>query len=69
MIWFLVHPLPTPSPVSKLDRRNTGRLRKRDNLLTGEGGKGMGEESNQMTARKPEPLYYSVLSEVDAPPF
>jgi hypothetical protein len=24
-----------PSPVSKLDRRHTGRPRKRDNLLTG----------------------------------
>jgi hypothetical protein len=35
-------PVPTPStsPVSKLDRRQTGRLRKRDNLLTGEGGEG-----------------------------
>jgi hypothetical protein len=26
-----------PSPVSKLDRRHTGRLRKRENFLTGEG--------------------------------
>jgi hypothetical protein len=25
-----------PSPVSKLDQRHTGSLRKRDNLLTGE---------------------------------
>ncbi len=31
MIWLL------PSP---LDRRDTGRVRKRDNLLTGEGGRG-----------------------------
>jgi hypothetical protein len=30
-------PLPTPSTVSKLDRRHTGRLRKRDNLLAREG--------------------------------
>ncbi len=37
MIWLLPHPL--PSPVSKLDRRHTGRLRKRDNLLTEEGGR------------------------------
>jgi hypothetical protein len=36
MIWLLAHPL--PPPVSKLDRRQTGRLRKRNNLLTGEGG-------------------------------
>jgi hypothetical protein len=41
-------------PVSKLDCRHTGRLRKRDKLLTGEGGgKGVGEESNHTTARKP----------------
>jgi hypothetical protein len=30
--WFLHRPLPS-SPVSYLDRRHTGRLRKRDNLL------------------------------------
>jgi hypothetical protein len=40
MIWLLSHPFPPPSPVSKLDRRHTGRLRKRDKLLTGEGGRG-----------------------------
>jgi hypothetical protein len=36
MIKLHAHP-PPPSPVSKLDRRHTERLRKRDNLLTGEG--------------------------------
>jgi hypothetical protein len=41
MIWLLPYPLP-PSPVSKL---GTGWLRKRDNLLTGEGGKGGGKKS------------------------
>jgi hypothetical protein len=35
MIWLLLHPY--PSPISKLDRRYTGRLGKRHNLLTGEG--------------------------------
>ncbi len=40
-------PPPPPScPVSKLDRRHTGKLKKRDNLLTGEGGEGVGEEPN-----------------------
>jgi hypothetical protein len=35
MIWL------PPPPISKLDRRHTGRLRKRDNLLTwGGGGRG-----------------------------
>ncbi len=41
---------PPPSPVSKLDRRNTGRLRKKDKLLTGEGG--VGEEPNHHTRRE-----------------
>ncbi len=34
--------LSTPSPVSKLDQRHTGRLRRRDNSLTWEGGGGWG---------------------------
>ncbi len=37
MIWLLAQPLPSTSPVSKLDRRHTGRLRNRDKLLVGEG--------------------------------
>ncbi len=45
---------PTPlSPVCKLDQRHSGRLRKRDNLLT---GVGVWEEMNQTTAREPGPL-------------
>jgi hypothetical protein len=40
MIWLLSRP--PPSPVSKLDRRHTGRLRKRDNLLLREGWRGWG---------------------------
>jgi hypothetical protein len=48
-------PPSSPSPVSKLDRRHTGKLRKRDSLLT-EGGKGVGEEPNHTNARKPGPL-------------
>jgi len=52
MIWLLAHPIP-PSPVSKLNRRYTGRLRKRDNLLMGEGVRGgVGEEPNFTTAEK-----------------
>ncbi len=45
VVWFASSPTPSsppPSPVRKLDWRNTGRLRKRDNLLTGEGKKGWG---------------------------
>ncbi len=37
MIWLFGHPL-SPSLVSKLGRRHTGRLRKRDNLADGRGG-------------------------------
>ncbi len=47
MIWLLPLPFPPTSPVIKLDRRHTGRLNKRDNLLTGErrGGGWRGAES------------------------
>ncbi len=45
MIWILP---------STLDQRDTGRVKKRDNLLTGEGGRGSGP--NHMTVRKPGPL-------------
>ncbi len=48
------HP-PLPSPVSKIDRRHTERLRKRDSLPM-ERGKGVGEELNITMARKPGPL-------------
>jgi hypothetical protein len=34
-----LHAHPTPSPVSKLDQRHTGILRKRGNMLMGEGGR------------------------------
>ncbi len=47
VVWFCSS---TPSTVRKLDRRNAGRERKRDNLLRGVGGRG--EEPNHKTARK-----------------
>jgi hypothetical protein len=53
---LLAQPLPTRSPVSKLDRRHIGRLRKRDNLLTEKRGRGVREEPKHTTARKPGPL-------------
>jgi hypothetical protein len=34
----LLLPQPLPPPVSKFDRRQTGRRKKRDNLLTGGAG-------------------------------
>jgi hypothetical protein len=37
-------------------RRHIGRQRKKDNLMSGEGGKRVGEEPNQTTSRKPGPL-------------
>ncbi len=46
-------------PVSKLDRRRTGRVRKRNNLLTGEGGGEWREGAKSLTtARKPGPLLF-----------
>ncbi len=46
VVWFGSYPTPLtpPPPVSKLHRRHTGRLRKRDNLLTGDG---LGEGPNR----------------------
>jgi hypothetical protein len=44
---------PPPSPVSKLDWRHTGRLRKRDNTLLPGEGEGAGKEMNHSAARKP----------------
>jgi hypothetical protein len=56
MIWLLAH----PSPVSKVHRRPTRRLSKRDNLLKGEGrGEGMGEEQKyNYTALKESLVLY-----------
>ncbi len=62
VVWFGSSPttLCSSSPDSKLDRRHTGRLRKRDNLLL---GRGVGEEPNHKTARNPGPsLNNSLLS-------
>jgi hypothetical protein len=39
-------PRPPPSPFSKRDRRHTGRLRKKDNLLTGDGVRGWAKNQN-----------------------
>jgi hypothetical protein len=49
---FFVYLLPhaSQSSVSKLDMRHKERLRKRDNLRTGEAGS---KELNHTTARKP----------------
>jgi len=38
LIRFLSSLTPSPTSVSKLDQRHTKRLRKRDKLVTGEGG-------------------------------
>jgi hypothetical protein len=57
-------PLPPPSTVSKLDRK----MRKRDNLLTGEGGEGAGVEPNHMTTRKLGPLWGRVSDPTDPDP-
>ncbi len=53
MIWLLAYP--PPSPVSKLDPRHTGRLRKRNNLLKGEDGRGC---ARSQIIRRLESLVY-----------
>ncbi len=62
MIWLLPNPLPYPSPVSKLDRRrHAGRLRKRDNLLRGDGGGG-GVGRSQILRRRRNLFFYKSLN-------
>jgi hypothetical protein len=69
---FLARPLPL-SPVSKLDRRHTGRLRKRVSLLTGEGEKGMSVEptiARNLTCYKPfNTLCHTPYRDTDYVPF
>jgi len=52
-------PPPPHSPISKLDRRHTGRLRKRDNLLSEEGG---GEARSYDGEKAWYSINYSILS-------
>ncbi len=52
----MIRPLPHFSTIHKLDRRHTGRLRKRDNLLDVRGGQGVAKEPNHATGRKTGPL-------------
>jgi hypothetical protein len=63
MIWLLAHHLHF-FPVRNLDRRHTGRMRKRDNFLTGEGGRGGGEEPTESYDRKKpwSSINHSILS-------
>ncbi len=56
VVWFGSSSTPShPSPFDKLDRRLTGRLRKRDNLMMGD-GEWEWARPNHTTARKPGPL-------------
>jgi hypothetical protein len=55
--YYLAPPPPSPpltpsESVSKLDRRHTRRLRKRNNLLTGEKGEGGGEGAKSYESKK-----------------
>jgi hypothetical protein len=50
------HPPPPTSPVSKLDGRYTGRLRKEDNLMTGKRGRGCGR--SQIVRRRESLVLY-----------
>jgi hypothetical protein len=60
---------PTPSPVIKLDRQHTGRMRKRDNLLKKEGVRG-GEGAKSYDSEKAwSSINHSILSAVHYPVF
>ncbi len=67
MIWLAPWPSLPISPVSKLDRRHTWRIRKRDNLVR---GGGMGWERSQIIQRRESlVLYkYSILSALASMP-
>jgi hypothetical protein len=53
---------PPPSTVSKVNRRHTGRLTKRDNLLTGVGGGGGGGRSQVTPPQERLVLYKSLYT-------
>jgi hypothetical protein len=53
----------SPLPVIKLDRRYTGRARKRDKLLTGERGEGGGRGAESYDRKKARSsIKHSILS-------
>ncbi len=57
-------PILPPHP-SKIDRRHTGRLRKRDNLLTGEGGGGGGGAKSYDSMKAWSSINHSKLSDAN----
>jgi hypothetical protein len=62
MIWLL----PTPSPVSKLDRRHTDKLGKRDNLPAVEGAGGGGGGARSYDGEKASSfINHSILSDLE----
>jgi hypothetical protein len=66
MIWLLPHPAPSLllSPVSKPDRRHTGRLIYiyTDNLLTGEGEEGGAGAKSYDSKKAWSSINHSILS-------
>ncbi len=64
MIWLLPHPLPPTFPVSKLDLRHTGRLKKRNNLWTVEGGMSGGGAKSYDDEKALSSLNHSILSDL-----
>ncbi len=59
MIRLLPHPFPT---ISDIDRRHTGRMRKRDNLLTEKGGGGGGGAKSCDGEKAWTSINHSILS-------
>ncbi len=64
VLYDLAPPLTSssPSPVSKLDRRHTGRPRKRDHMLTGKGGKGWRRSQSYDSEKAWSSINHSILS-------
>jgi hypothetical protein len=63
MTWLLQAPL--LYPVSKLDGRHTGRMRKRDNLLTGETVRDGGGAKLNDGEKARSSLNHSIISELE----
>jgi hypothetical protein len=69
---YYLSPRPPPPPLlptdSRLDRRHIGRLRKRGNLLTGEGGNGRSQIRIVRPKKAWSSIYHWILSVLSSSP-
>jgi hypothetical protein len=59
---FGTSPAPSPAAVCKLDRRHTGRLRKREDLVTEEKGERVQERSQIIHSTERKPVLYKLFN-------